>query len=303
MSKGKGLRYNSDKLRLSLVPTDAIEGIAHVLTYGANKYTYTVWKDKDGNIMHTETGESLTEIPNTKREVISGANNWRLGMAWTTVIDSLERHLLAFKNGEDFDEESGKYHIDHLLTNAAFLKTYYRIYPQGDDRLHSFKHIPRIGLDIDDCLNYFVEYFCEKFNLTIPDNWYFDLDMSNKLKELSNDKFFWLNIPPKINSKELKFEPECYITARSIPLDWTEEWLKKHNFPIKKIHSVGFGNSKLEIAKKENLDFFIDDKIENFVELNSHNIFTLLFDTNQNKKYNVGFKRILNIEDFQKRFL
>ena len=112
--KQEMLRYNQNKLRVSLVPVSAIEGIASVLTYGANKYTV---KDEEGNV------------------IIDGANNWRSGSNWTSVIDSLERHLLAFKRGEDICSESGELHIDHLMCNAAFLKEFYRIHPDKDDRI------------------------------------------------------------------------------------------------------------------------------------------------------------------------
>jgi len=54
--KGNGLRYNVDKTRLSLTPTDAIEGIGRVLTYGAKKYTYTNFYDKDNKLVKTEKG-------------------------------------------------------------------------------------------------------------------------------------------------------------------------------------------------------------------------------------------------------
>jgi 5'(3')-deoxyribonucleotidase len=299
MEKGNGLRYNTNKNRLGLIPTDASEGIGDVLTYGANKYTYTNFLDDNGNIIKTEKG--IHEGENV--QVITGANNWRLGMKWSTVIDSLERHLLAFKNGEDNDPESGCMHIDHILTNAAFLRTYYRVYPQGDDRLHPYLNTPRIGLDIDDCLNNFVEEYCKKYNLDLPNSWHFDRKMPERLKELKKDKNFWLNIKPKINPKDLKFEPTCYITARSIPVEWTEEWLDKYGFPVAKVHSVGFDMSKAEIAKKENLDFFIDDRFENFLELNKNGICTLLLDTHHNKKFDVGYKRIKDFNDFYERFL
>jgi hypothetical protein len=36
-------------------------------------------------------------------------------------IDSLLRHLLALKNGEDLDPESGLPHVNHVLFNAAVL--------------------------------------------------------------------------------------------------------------------------------------------------------------------------------------
>ena len=116
----KGLRFNTGKTRHELVPPFAKEQYARVLTRGAEKY---------------------------------GVGNWQKGMPWTTVIASLKRHLNAIEAGEDFDKETGEYHAAHLICNAAFLMEYYKIYPQGDDRIHWFKKpIKSVYLDIDGVL-------------------------------------------------------------------------------------------------------------------------------------------------------
>lgn len=98
---GTGKRFNEGKPDYTLAPEYAQRCYVDVLMKGAEKY---------------------------------GADNWKRGMAWKTVIASLERHLWAIKEGEDYDKESGLLHSAHIMCNAAFLTEYYKIYPQGDNR-------------------------------------------------------------------------------------------------------------------------------------------------------------------------
>ena len=98
----EGKRYNAGKLRMDLIPPEADLAIARVLTQGSTKY---------------------------------GDRNWEKGMAVSTVLASLKRHLLAYEMGEDLDDESGEPHLSHVLTNAAFLVTYFeRGMVETDDR-------------------------------------------------------------------------------------------------------------------------------------------------------------------------
>lgn len=60
--------------------------------------------------------------------------NWAKGMAWSAVIASMKRHLLAIAHGESLDDESGVNHWGGVGCNAVMLTHYYTYYPQGDDR-------------------------------------------------------------------------------------------------------------------------------------------------------------------------
>lgn len=271
----RGLRYNQGKTRLSLVPNSAIEGIGQVLTYGANKYTV---KDDKGNIL------------------VDGANNWRKGMPWGEVLDSLKRHLLAFEKGEDVDIESNCLHIDHLLTNAAFLKEFYKIYPEGDNRVHSYLGRKRIGLDIDEVLADWIGHWCKYHGQEIPETWNFDRNIKEKFDQLNSNKDFWLSIPVKTKPQDIHFEPHCYITARYVPVEWTIEWLDKNGFPQRPVFSVG-KEPKSVIALQQKLDIYIDDRFENFVKMNNAGVCCFLLDAPHNRRYEVGFKRIKNIND------
>lgn len=101
-----GLKFDKDKPRFDLVDPLAIEGLAKVLTAGAVKY---------------------------------GDNNWRNGIVYSRLIASLERHLNAFKRGEDVDAETGLSHIDHLGCNWMFLSYFGKQAAHLDDRPTCYK--------------------------------------------------------------------------------------------------------------------------------------------------------------------
>lgn len=98
---GGGLRHNTGKLRMDLVPTTAMRALARVMGYGAKKYA---------------------------------PFNWARGMQYSIVIGCLLRHLTAWMDGEDNDPESGLSHLDHVIANVAFLIHYAEHYKAGDDR-------------------------------------------------------------------------------------------------------------------------------------------------------------------------
>lgn len=264
MDKDKGLRFNEGKLRYDLVPSFAQEQYVKVLTLGAKKYA---------------------------------ERNWERGMAWSKVIASLERHTAEIKKGVDYDPETNCLHSAHIMCNAAFLTEYYKIYPQGDDRPHMYLNMPKIGLDIDEVLADWVGHWTKYHGQEVPEVWNFDRNIGSKFELLKNDKEFWLSIPVKTKPSDIHFEPHCYITSRSIPKEWTEEWLDINGFPTMPVYSVGFGESKIDVAKESGIDWFVDDRYENFVELNKNGICTFLFDAPHNQRYKVGAKRIKTLNE------
>ena len=86
------LKFDKDKLKYDLIPTEATKALAEVLTYGAKKYKL---------------------------------NNWKNCEDISRYIAALMRHLEAYRSGKTVDDESGLPHIYHLLTNAAFLTYFY----------------------------------------------------------------------------------------------------------------------------------------------------------------------------------
>lgn len=261
----RGLRYNEGKTRHDLVPAFAQEQYAKVLTKGAEKYSQ---------------------------------RNWERGMRWSKVIASLKRHLNAFELGEDFDPETGLYHTAQIMCNAAFLTEYYKIYPQGDDRPHKYLNKVKIGLDIDDVLANWSEAWTIYWNMPMPTSWHFDRNINDKFEEMKSkndlDKFY-MNLTPLISPENIPFEPHCYITSRPVDLNITQAWLDVNQFPHRPIICVGLNQSKVEAVKQSGCDIFVDDRFDNFVEINSAGICCYLFDAKHNSRYNVGYKRIYSL--------
>lgn len=263
-NQDKGLRYNQGKARHDLVPSFAQEQYALVLTKGSEKYE---------------------------------ERNWERGMKWSKVLASLKRHVTAIEKGEDFDKETGLLHSAHVMCNAAFLTEYYKIYPQGDDRPHSYLNVPKIGLDIDEVLADWVRHWTDRFSLPIPESWNFDRDIKSKFDSLKDDKEFWTTIPVKTKPQDIPFEPHCYITSRPIPTEWTEEWLDRNGFPTTPVYTIHPEDSKVSVVVDSGVDIYVDDRFENFVEINKGGVCCFLFDAPHNKRYNVGYKRIKTLSE------
>lgn len=264
--KGSALRYNDGKTRYDLLPPFAIDQFAKVMTKGAIKYAQ---------------------------------RNWEKGMDWSKVLASLKRHIAAFERGEDIDHETKLLHMAHAMTNAAFLLEYYKIYPEGDDRPHKYLKPRRVGLDIDgvlaDCNGGLQERFPEMDIVNVE--WWHDpkfLDAFNKVKD---DHDWWLSLKPLVKHEDIPFEPAAYITSRTIPVEVTQRWLDMNGFPRRPLYSLKPGENKSAKAKEYNLDWFVDDKYENFVELNRAGICCFLLDQPWNKRYDVGFKRIKSLSE------
>jgi 5'(3')-deoxyribonucleotidase len=286
-------RYNKGKTRYELIPEFALKQLAEVYTRGAHKYS--IYRDEDKNVIK---GSDIPMSEAHKYELMDdGADNWKKGLPWKSTLDSVKRHIEQFREGEDFDSDLGTYHLANAAWGLLTILEYYKIYPQGDDRNHKYLNMPKIGLDIDEVLADWVGHWTKYHGQEVPETWNFDRDIKSKFDLLKNDKEFWLSIPPKINPSDIDFEPHCYITSRSIPLEWTQEWIDKNGFPTMPVYSVEFGESKVEVAKKSGIDIFVDDRFENFVELNNAGICCYLFDAPHNKRYNVGYKRIFSLKE------
>jgi len=266
---GQGLRFNKGKLRYDLVEPHAFADFVQVLTDGAIKYE---------------------------------PRNWSKGLSWTSVLASLKRHIAAIERGEDYDPESGRLHIAHAACNVHFLNSFYYIFPQGDDRPKNFLKIPRIGIDVDGILADFTKAWNQLYPeiCNAPNSWYFDRKISNRFDEMRINGTldnFYLNIEPLIKLNEIPFEPYCYITARPVSKEITEQWLDKHAFPKRKVISLDIKQSKVAAAKEAGVEIFIDDSYENFVDLNNQGIFTYLYTAPWNIKYNVGHMRINSLKE------
>lgn len=166
---------------------------------------------------------------------------------------------------------------------------------QNDPYLSFYNKQYKIGLDIDECLADFIGGVTEKYKLQYEvKSWYFTYN-HDLFDEVKDKKDFWMNLKTVTHPDDLPFLPVCYISRRSIPIEWTQEWLYNHGFPcVPVIHVSG---SKINICKEWELDYYIDDSFLNFQELNANGVKTFLFDKPHNKKFKVGNYRISEIKE------
>jgi hypothetical protein len=88
----------------ALLPSEALDEIARVYAFGAEKYA---------------------------------AHNWRKGYEWNKSFSAMMRHLWAFWRGEDLDPESGLSHLGHAGFHVLGLLTFWLkrdLYGKFDDR-------------------------------------------------------------------------------------------------------------------------------------------------------------------------
>jgi hypothetical protein len=288
MSKlGTGSRKNSGKVRYELLEPFAQQQKARVFTKGAEKYP-------------------------------DPPHNWLHGMAWSKVIASAKRHIAALEMGEDYDfypdtcedcragtclNHTGELHSAQASWNLDAITSFYKFFPQGDDRLHVVIPKPNIALDIDEVICNWLSAWCKLYKIhPEPTSWYFDgkiLARFDKMREEGTLDEFYLNLEPRISPTEIPFEPHCYVTARPVDAEITTAWLQKHGFPIRPVITVPAGTSKVDALKKSGADIMVDDCYNNFEELNRNGVCCFLWDAPHNRRYNVGFKRIKDFSRFK----
>lgn len=289
-------RYNKGKLRFELIPTRPLSMIAEVYSKGAHKYT--VYQDENGDKI---LGKDIPfeDVASRKLTVFDdGSDNWRLGQPWIESLASVKRHITEWESGHDRDPELGT----HLLANAAWgliaLMEYEKTHPELDNRKHTYLNTKRIGLDIDEVLADFVGGLMDKFpgELTERPVYWNDPVLKELFDRVLEDRVFWATLKPKV--KELPFEPACYITARPFHMqEITERWLWANGFPKAPVLYAPVGMSKVDLVRGANIDWFVDDRYETFVELNKAGLCCFLMTASHNQRYNVGYRRIHSLNE------
>jgi hypothetical protein len=87
--KEEGRKFDGGKLEYGLLPPLALKEVVKVLTFGAQKYERDNWQ----------------KVPDSKRRY----------------FDALQRHVWAWKEGEQLDPESGIHHLAHAMCCLMFL--------------------------------------------------------------------------------------------------------------------------------------------------------------------------------------
>ena len=88
--RGDSTKFDGGKPMWDLLPLKEVEQTVQVMTYGAKKYTPGGWQS----------------VPEARSRYFA----------------ALMRHLTAWKNGEEIDQESGLPHLDHAACNVLFLQ-------------------------------------------------------------------------------------------------------------------------------------------------------------------------------------
>lgn len=246
------------KIRYDLIPNLGLEEVHKVFTNKLNKYQ---------------------------------KNQWKYGIPWSDVVNTLKEALNAFDKGEDYDKD-GNLNIATVAMQALILAEYTHIYPQGDDRLIPPIVKPIVSLDIDDVCLDFLGAFENRFGYKLNPYWSGSYQISDQLKELQKDKDFWINLPVL---HKPTFEPDLYITSRSIPIEWTMESLQKNGFPCAPVYSIPWNESKVNLLKEHNVQIHVDDKIKNYQEATDAGIFCYLMNAPHNQYLQVGCRRIYDL--------
>lgn len=100
-SPKEGIKHDQLKIRWDLVPFDAVNEIAKILTFGAVKYE---------------------------------ARNWEKGMAWSRAFGAMMRHLTRWFHGQDNDKETQLTHLANAGCCLFFLISWELRKKGTDDR-------------------------------------------------------------------------------------------------------------------------------------------------------------------------
>lgn len=112
-NKSGGIKFDESKVRMELLPIDALIGIAEIFTFGAKKYDS--W-------------------------------NWAKGIQYSRLYGALLRHITAWYKGEEVDPESGKSHLYHAgCCLMMLIDTQQNLDKSLDDRPGFYVEKPKTG--------------------------------------------------------------------------------------------------------------------------------------------------------------
>lgn len=95
------LKYDSEKVDMSLIPIGPLMAVARVWTFGKAKYS--AW-------------------------------NWTKGFAWSRPYAAALRHIFAWAAGENKDPETGESHLAHAICCLTMLIEFQETNTGADDR-------------------------------------------------------------------------------------------------------------------------------------------------------------------------
>lgn len=249
--------------RFDLIPATAIDGIASVFGEGVKKgYLKDGWRDITVNAL----------------------------------LNKLKSKLTNFENQIDIDEDK-LLNIDKVAAYAMMIKDLMTINPHRDDRYDRVSNAPRVALDVDDVVADFIGGYTEYTGEELNPYWAASYTLSSKLEELSKNEDFWVNLKVKHRPT---FEPICYISSRSIPIEFTKKFIQKAGLPCAPVFHVPWNESKVDILKEQRIDVLVDDKVQNFLEATKAGIFCYLMDSPHNQHFDAKGRRIYDLNLFNR---
>ena len=136
----------------------------------------------------------------------------------------------------------------------------------------------KIGTDLDDCVNQFMRPYLERFGQ--PKGKY---DIAKNIHNvLSKDREFWLNLPILHRPD---FTPTLYCTKRIHNKAWTRRYLELNDLPIAPIYQIYCQSAPKSTRIKGRIDCFVDDSVQNFIEMNMNGVPCLLMDSEYNQEW------------------
>ena len=137
----------------------------------------------------------------------------------------------------------------------------------------------RIGLDLDDTLNEFMNPYLKRFGYPKSDG-----EITKNVQQvLIKDREWWINLPIK---NKINFIPELYCTKRVCSKDYSKTWLKNNGYPNKPVYQVLYQRANKAQYIKGRVDIFIDDSVSNFIQMNLAGLSCLLIVSESNEKGN-----------------
>lgn len=150
-------------------------------------------------------------------------------------------------------------------------------------RTDYYNIVEKYGLSEGEARIFWKNYFVSIIENVVPKK--SAVEVINKIKEKGN-KVFLITA---------RFDDEI-VDVRAV----TEKWLEANKINYDKL--IINSHNKLEIAKQENINLFIDDSIRNCEMLSSGNIKTYMFSTDNNNYYeNERIEKVISWDEFYEK--
>lgn len=134
----------------------------------------------------------------------------------------------------------------------------------------------RIGSDLDQVLDDFWNPYIERFGQPKSDS-----QITKHCQQvLRKDKDFWENLPVLHRPN---FNLHLYCTKRTSSKEYAKHWLEINGFNKAPVYQCIFQYGSKAPLIKGRCDLFIDDSVDNFLDLNRKGIPCLLMDGPHNR--------------------